>query len=64
MADQKETPGAAAMRAMKQAHEILFTRVGVTHESKTAVTRLEEAMMWCNKYRAKRGELKPNETHV
>ncbi len=35
-----------------------------TRENSIAITKLEEAMMWSNKDRTLKGELKPNSTHV
>jgi len=35
-----------------------------SRENSIAITNLETAMMWNNKDRANKGELKPNPTHV
>lgn len=35
-----------------------------TREISVAITELETAIMWLNKDRANKGELKPNPTHV
>lgn len=35
-----------------------------SRENSLVITKLEEAMMWCNKDRTIKGELKPNATHV
>jgi len=35
-----------------------------SRENSLAKTKLEEAMMWCNKDRTIKGQLKPNKTHV
>jgi len=61
---------AKAMEKMKEAFELLK---GVTPEEAQALksrenslvlTKLEEAMMWCNKDRTIKGEFTPNEDHV
>lgn len=61
--DQAETAEAAVIRAMEQAHALLLN-ANLTRESSIVLTKLEEVMMWCNKDRTNKGELKPNPTHV
>ena len=52
-----------AFEAMKQAF-VEMSDVLKTRESSLAITNLEQAMMWINKDRANKGQLKGSETHV
>lgn len=40
------------------------SEVAKSRENSLAITKIEEAMMWNNKDRTLKGELKPYETHV
>jgi hypothetical protein len=53
----------AAFVLMKKAFEILC-QADATRENSLAKTKLEEAMMWCNKDRAMKGQLDKTPTHV
>lgn len=60
-----ETEEAKAVKAMTQALEILRSgMVKPTRENSIVITKLEEALMWCNKDRTNKGELKANPIHV
>jgi hypothetical protein len=61
--DTQETAEGFAVRMMTDAFNALKNTVG-SRENSLAMTKLEEAMMWCNKDRTIKGEFKPNETHV
>ena len=61
---------AIAMEKMKEAFELLKgtnpeeAQALKSRENSLVLTKLEEAMMWCNKDRTIKGELTPNETHI
>jgi hypothetical protein len=52
-----------AFEAMSWAFEQLCL-AAPTRENSLAKTKLEEAMMWCNKDRAMKGQLPKSPTHV
>ena len=58
-----ETPGGFVVKLMTTALENLKT-FKPSREVSIAITKIEEAMMWTNKDRTIKGELKPNPTHV
>ena len=54
-----------AFKNMKQAFVLLSSPSSRSRENSLVLTKLEEAMMWCNKDRTIRGHLEPNkDTHV
>jgi hypothetical protein len=57
------TKEAEAVKAMTTALELL-KKATPSRENSLVITKLEEAMMWCNKDRTIKGELTPNSTHV
>lgn len=63
MINMSETTEAQAMRAMIQAFGVLQSS-NPSRELSLAITKLEESMMWLNRDRTNKGELKPNPTHV
>jgi hypothetical protein len=61
--DEKGTNEAEAVKAMMTVLELL-KKANPSRENSLVITKLEEAMMWCNKDRTIKGELQPNPTHV
>ena len=51
-----------AFELMRQAFEML-KKAEKSRENSLVITKLEEAMMWCNKDRTIKGQLKPTPTH-
>jgi len=60
---ENETTGSKAMKSMTQAF-VWLKNITPSRETSLSITKLEEAMMWCNKARTIKGEFKPNPTHV
>lgn len=58
-----KTNEAEAVGLMEEALKYLKGAAG-SRENSLVITKLEEAMMWCNKDRTIKGELTPNPTHV
>ena len=56
------TDEAKAVELMSEALNTLKGAIS-SRENSLAITKLEEAMMWSNKDRTIKGELKPNPTH-
>jgi len=53
-----------AIKAMQNAFALLSSPTIRSRENSLVLTKLEEAMMWCNKDRAIKGFLPVNPTHV
>jgi len=58
------TKEAEALFHMTEAWRLLKDEAKASRENSLVMTKLEEAMMWCNKDRTVKGELLPNSTHV
>lgn len=62
MGEAKTKEGKAAAH-MLEAVEFLIT-TEASRENSLAITKLEEALMWCNKDRTIKGEFSPTPTHI
>lgn len=58
-----DTNEAKAVTSITQALELL-REANPSRENALSITKLEEALMWCNKDRTIKGQLKPYPTHV